>query len=58
MIPQNLDNWIIALSIWDIIAKGFALWHAAKKNQRNWYIALLIVNSAGILPVIYIKFFQ
>lgn len=58
MIPANLENWIIALAIWDLIAKGFGLWNAARNNQRNWFIAILFINSAGILPVLYLKFFK
>ena len=58
MIPANLENWVIALTIWDLVAKGFALWSASRNNQRNWFIVILIFNTAGILPVVYLKFFQ
>lgn len=49
---------IIVLALWDIAWKGFALWRAARNNQFRWFIALLIINSIGILPIVYIKFFQ
>lgn len=42
------------LSIWSIIWKGFALWRAAKQAQRNWFIVLLVINTAGILDIIYL----
>lgn len=42
----------------DIIAKGFALWASAKAHQKAWFIALLVVNSIGILPAIYLLFFK
>ena len=45
---------LIPFLIIDIILKGFALWKSAKKGQRVWFIALLVVNSAGILPLIYL----
>jgi len=38
----------------DLILRGFALWKAARKDQNVWYIFLLIVNSMGILPLIYL----
>lgn len=38
----------------DLVLKGFALWKSAKKEQNVWFIALLIVNSMGILPLIYL----
>lgn len=49
---------IIVLALWDIVWKGFALWKAARNNQFRWFVALLIINSIGILPIVYIKFFQ
>lgn len=65
MINLGQENWswivIVLLTTWDLAWKGFALWKAAKNNQRYWFVALLIVNSVGILPIIYIlylKFFR
>ena len=52
------QNWFVLLAIIDLIAKGFGLWAAAKNNQKNWFIAILVINSAGLLPAIYLKFFQ
>jgi methionyl-tRNA synthetase len=40
-----------------IILKGYALWFAAKRDQKWWFIALLVINSVGILEIIYIVFF-
>lgn len=50
--------WLIPLLIWEAVWKGIALWKTAKNNQLNWFIILFILNTAGILPIIYIKFFQ
>ena len=49
---------LIALTVFDLVLKGVALWSASKNHQRNWFIALFLVNSVGILPLIYLKFFQ
>lgn len=43
---------------WSLIWKALALWHAARNNQLAWYIALLIVNTLGILEIIYLLFFR
>lgn len=43
---------------WSIIWKGIALWHSARNKQLVWYIALLIVNTAGILEILYLVFFK
>ena len=45
---------IITLVIWELIWKGLALWKSAQKGQKYWFIALLIVNSIGLLPIIYL----
>jgi hypothetical protein len=50
--------WLTPLLIWDLFWRGKALWKASKNNQLYWFIALLIVNSIGILPLIYLAFFQ
>lgn len=41
-------------AILDIVLKGFALWRAVQRKQLYWFIALLLVNSLGILPGIYL----
>ena len=40
-----------------IALKGYALWHAAKRDEKWWFVALLIVNTGGILEIIYLVFF-
>lgn len=52
-------GWIIlfaCLAIWDIAWKGVALWRAARNRQSTWFVLLLVINSVGILPIIYLKF--
>lgn len=44
--------------VWAVIWKGIALWHAARGRQKAWYIAILLVNSLGILEIIYLQFFR
>lgn len=45
---------LIVLAIWELIWKGLALWRAAQRRQLYWFVAILIVNSAGILPIVYL----
>ena len=47
---------IIIAAIFELVMKGIALWKAAKLDQSSWFIVLLLVNTAGILPLIYLKF--
>ena len=45
---------IVILTVWELFWKGITLWKCAQKNQRNWFIAILVINSIGILPIIYL----
>ncbi|MEK6945474.1 MAG: DUF5652 family protein [Nanoarchaeota archaeon] len=45
---------IILLAIWELAWKGIALWRAALRKHLNWFVCILIFNTAGILPIIYI----
>jgi len=45
---------LIGLALFDLALKGWALWRAAKLNKRYWFIGLLLVNSFGILPAIFL----
>lgn len=46
----------IVLLVWTLIWKGLALWKAARRNDSVWYIVLLILNTAGLLEIIYYFF--
>ena len=39
---------------WAFFWKGLALWHSAQRGQYWWFIVLLIVNTAGILEILYL----
>jgi hypothetical protein len=58
-----LNNpWMTALfivaAIWSAIWKGLALWKAARNNQTAWYVVMLVVNTLGILEIVYFFFFS
>jgi len=38
----------------DLVLRGIALYKSARKGQTAWFVALLIINSMGILPIIYL----
>jgi len=42
--------------IWTLLWKALALWHAARNGNKPWFIILLLVNSLGILEIIYLAF--
>ncbi|MGC9611125.1 MAG: DUF5652 family protein [Minisyncoccia bacterium] len=52
------SGWLILLLVWSLPWKGVALWKSARSSQKNWFIALLILNTAGILEILYIFVFS
>jgi methionyl-tRNA synthetase len=56
-IPE-INFWLfIVIVAWSLAWKGVALWKAARNNQLYWFTGLLIVNTVGILEIIYIYVF-
>ena len=53
-IPQIPPFTVFLIFLWSLLWKGVALWKAVKLGQRNWFIVILIVNTVGILELIYL----
>jgi len=49
---------ISIVSLWSLAWKGLALWKAARKNSAIWFVILLVVNTIGILEILYIFIFS
>jgi len=54
-------GWLLAMPFvlfiliaWSVVWKGLALWRAGRKEHLAWFIVLLIVNTCGILEIIYL----
>ena len=45
---------VAILGIWSLIWKGFALWRSAQDQSKVWFVVLLIVNTLGVLEIVYI----
>jgi len=61
LINSNMNNpkfYLILGGILLIILllKGFALYRSARKESKIWFWVLLIVNTFGILPLLYLIF--
>ena len=61
---QLLNSWqkislaLILVLVWSLLWKGWALWKAARRSQKIWFIILLIVNTVGILDILYVFIFS
>lgn len=60
----GMPGWVYALAfllpliplliLWSLVWKGLALWHSGRRGQGWWFIILLVVNTVGILEIIYL----
>lgn len=41
-------------TLWTLPWKGWALWLAARRREKWWFIALLVINTLAILEIFYI----
>jgi len=53
---QNHPLLFFLILIWTIVWKGFGLWKSAGLRQKYWFVAILLLNTFGILEIIYIYF--
>ncbi len=44
---------ILVITVWDSVWKLTAAYRAANNKHKYWFVFLLMVNSIGILPIIY-----
>ena len=58
LIIQNNIWWLIVIYSWATAWKAWALWIAAKKDQKVWFLVFIIVSTAGILEIFYIFYFS
>ncbi|KKR40514.1 MAG: hypothetical protein UT75_C0008G0036 [Candidatus Yanofskybacteria bacterium GW2011_GWE2_40_11] len=49
--------FVIAVA-WSLFWKGTALWKAAREQHKVWFVVLLLVNTLGILDILYIYVFS
>ena len=56
---MNANPMLFApLLVWSLAWKGMALWKAGRNNQPWWFVALLIINTVGLLEIVYLMWFQ
>lgn len=51
---STLIGILLFLVVVDAVLKLITLWQSARRKQMAWFIFLALVNSLGILPVIYL----
>lgn len=48
----------VVLLAWSAVWKALALWHAARDGSKIWFVVLFLVNTVGILEILYIYVFR
>ena len=48
----------VCLALWALLWQGCALWRAAHNHQMRWFVVLLVLNTFGILEIVYLFYFQ
>lgn len=45
---------VILLFLWTIPWKIYGIWTAVKNDHKKWFVAMLFLNTVGILEIFYI----
>lgn len=57
--PNPGLNIVLAIIFAIVLAiKGIALFHAARADEKPWFVALLVLNTFGILDLVYLFYFS
>lgn len=48
----------VFISLWELYWKGRGCWYAARNKQLGWFIAILVLNTIGLLPILYLGLWQ
>ena len=55
---QTVTALLTVVSLWSLVWKGLALYKSARRKQPIWFVILLITNTVGILPIIYLIIYK
>ncbi len=56
MMNEHVFLFVVLATLWSLPWKAWALWLSARRTEKWWFLALLIVNTFAILEIIYIFF--
>jgi hypothetical protein len=55
----GISIWILVIIlVWSAIWKLLALWKSARKGHIVWFIILALINTVGILEILYFYIFS
>ena len=55
----GIPIWLFAIIlVWIVIWKLLAMWKSARNNHIAWFLVIAIINTVGILEILYIYVFS
>jgi hypothetical protein len=57
-IIENKTIFLLMAVLWTLPWKAWALWKSARSEQKWWFLALLVINTLGLLEIAYIFVFS
>jgi divalent metal cation (Fe/Co/Zn/Cd) transporter len=54
MVVLSIMILILIAVCWSLFWKGWALWVAGNRKEKVWFIVLFLINTLGILDIIYL----
>ncbi len=58
LVPIWMWWFLVPAIIWASVWRGIALWRAARNRQVAWFVVMCVVNTLGILEILYIFVFS
>ena len=46
------------ITTWELIWKGIALWRSARKNHLIIFVLLILFNTIGVFPILYLLYLR
>ena len=51
----GVSMWLLAvILVWTAVWKLLGLWKAARNGHIAWFVIIALLNTVGILPILYI----
>ncbi len=57
-LPVFVGLILVAAVVWTLVWKGMALWQAARRGEKIWFVVLLVINTLGVLEILYLYVFS
>jgi methionyl-tRNA synthetase len=55
----GINPWVFGIIlVWSAVWKLLALWKSARKGSPIWFVILAVINTMGILEILYIFVFS